>query len=88
MADLFKLQNGDYLISEGDILTKNEMCEALGISVSTLHRWMRKGMPFTQFSNQKNGYVLAEINQWIKETGRVPIDINKQWKARKAGTTQ
>jgi predicted site-specific integrase-resolvase len=82
---VFKNINGEYLISDNEILTKREMCEVLGISIATINRWMKKGMPYVQYSNQRNGYSVPEVNSWIEQTGRVPSDILKQWKQRKEG---
>ena len=80
---VFKTLDGDYLVSENDILTKREICEVIGISIATIHRWQRKGLPYTQFSNYRNGYNLLEVQHWMDEQGMVPIDLMKTWKERR-----
>ena len=62
---LFVLQDGSYLIGEGDILNLRELCEKLGVSHQTVLRWIGMGMPFTEFKNCK-GFWLKEVNEWLR----------------------
>lgn len=62
----FKTIAGDYFISEGDLLSKKELAQALGKSLSTIVRWQREGMPYTAYSNNINGYNLKEVLDWIE----------------------
>lgn len=61
---LFILQDGSFLIGEGDILNLRELCDKLGVSHQTVLRWIDRGMPYTQYTNCK-GFWYKEVVEWL-----------------------
>ena len=82
MPNLFRLQDGTYAIS-GDLITKKQLMDQLGISRATVQLWQRKGMPFVQFNNRRNGYNLKEVEEWLEDNGLPSVETLKMWKENK-----
>lgn len=76
---IYKTLDGDMLIPEGDLLTKREIAKEIGVSISTMQRWQRQGLPFVEYSNNINGYVLADVLAWVKQNKKA-IQLRKRGK--------
>lgn len=74
---IYKTLDGDMLIPEGDLLTKREIAKEIGVSISTMQRWQRQGLPFVEYSNNINGYNLADVQDWIKQNKKA-IQLRKR----------
>jgi len=54
---------------DADLLTSEELATVLRISIRTLRRWERDGMP-TQRRHRIARYSLPQIREWMKAGGR------------------
>ena len=64
---LFEKQDA-YIIGEGDLLSKSEVMDWLGISRSTIQRMMKDGLPFTRFKSCV-AFSKYDTQEWLKENG-------------------
>lgn len=48
-------------------LTARQLCNILGVSVSTLKRWKLRGCPYEPWSNRLHRFVLSDVLAWREE---------------------
>jgi phage terminase Nu1 subunit (DNA packaging protein) len=86
MSELFRTENGDHIIGDDTLICKRELMEILDVSMVTVQRYMRKGMPYTRYANFV-AYNPEEVLAWLKEQNYGSIEINKRFKkiTRKKG---
>ena len=86
MTTLFKTDTGDHIIGDDSMICKRELMEILDVSMVTIQRYMRKGMPYTRYANFV-AYNPEEVMKWLKEQNYGSIEINKRFKkiTRKKG---
>ena len=66
---LFENQDHSHILGEDDIVSKNTLMAELGVSKSTIQRWMRSdGFPYIRFRNYI-GYSIPEVLKWLKDIG-------------------
>lgn len=82
MTNLFRLQDGSYVLSD-ELMTKKQLMKKLGVSRATIQLWQRKGLPFVQFNNKRNGYNLKEVSDWLEKMGYPPVNMLSKWKENK-----
>ena len=51
-------------------LSKKQVAEKFGISVSTVNNYMRQGMPFYKVGKKLVRFIYEEVEKWIAEKGR------------------
>lgn len=51
-------------------LSKKQVAENFGISVSTVNNYMRQGMPFYKVGKKLVRFIYEEVEKWIAEKGR------------------
>jgi len=51
---------------ENEYMTKKMVCEWLKISLSTLHRLQREGLPYYKFRHTTR-YRMADIEKWFRK---------------------
>jgi len=66
MSELFRTENGDHIIGDDTLICKRELMEILDVSMVTVQRYMRKGMPYTRYANFV-AYNPEEVLAWLKE---------------------
>jgi excisionase family DNA binding protein len=52
-----------------DLLTKDELASAIGVSPKTVERWMRKGLPYIKFSRAVRFRRVA-FEEWMRTLER------------------
>lgn len=61
----------DRSVTEMDeLLTANELAEALGVSVDTLERWRKNseiGPPYVKLSPRTIRYPVRHVNDWLSD---------------------
>lgn len=78
---LFRMVDGSFLDGETDILSKLELMTITGLSRSTIQRYMRQGLPYTLFDNNKAGFNLMEAQDWLSRNKALPPrTLQKRWK--------
>jgi excisionase family DNA binding protein len=50
-------------------LSKKQVAEKFGISVSTVNNYMRQGMPFYKVGKKLVRFIYEEVEKWIAEKG-------------------
>jgi len=78
---LFQNIEGTYLVGEDDLLCKRELMSVLGVSRSTVQRWMKKGLPYTAYRTN-TGFILTDVQEWLAKEGYAPADLTKIWRSR------
>ena len=48
-------------------LSKKQVAERFGISVSTVNNYMRRGMPFYKMGGKLVRFVSEEVENWMKQ---------------------
>ena len=48
-------------------LSKKQVAEKFGISVSTVNNYMRQGMPFYKMGGKLVRFVSEEVENWMKQ---------------------
>lgn len=48
-------------------LDKKQIAQELGVSLITIQRWMRKGMPYYKVNGYLVRFKLDEVMQWIEK---------------------
>ena len=51
-------------------LSKKQVAEKFGISVSTVNNYMRQGMPFYKVGRKLVRFIFEEVENWIADKGR------------------
>ena len=51
-------------------LSKKQVAEKFGISVSTVNNYMRQGMPFYKVGKKLVRFIYEEVEKWIAAKGR------------------
>ena len=77
--NLFKMQDGSYVLTD-ELITKSQLRKILGISRGTIQRWQKKGLPFTQFNNRRNGFSPKQVNDWLVSQGYPSVELLSKWK--------
>lgn len=54
-------------ISNEELITKGELADRLKISLETVSRWKRDGMPFIQLTDKVARFQLNEVIKWRAE---------------------
>jgi len=55
-----------YMKGGDNVLTKKELAEILKVTVVTVDRQMKKGMPYMKLSGGSVRFDLEEVKQWMK----------------------
>lgn len=77
---LFRLEDQSLVLGGKDIISKTELSKQLKISMSTIQRYMRRGMPYTRFSNYC-GFSVSAVDKWLHENGYSDFNIIANFKA-------
>lgn len=76
----FRAVDGSFIDGENDILSKCELMHMLGISRSSVQRYMRQGLPYVPFDNNTTGFNLLEVQAWLEKNKALPPDyLRKRW---------
>lgn len=59
-------QVGELTVIGGVWMTRIEVAEELGVSVRTVERWTREGMPAARWSSRLYRYRLPEVMAWLE----------------------
>jgi len=86
MTTLFKTNTGDHIIGDNTLICKRELMEILDVSMVTVQRYMRKGMPYTRYKNFV-AYNPTDVLAWLKEQNYGDPKMISKWKklTRKKG---
>lgn len=49
------------------LLSTKELAEYYGYTTTTIHNWVRRGMPVEDKGGSSNRYNLDDVKQWRKE---------------------
>ncbi len=56
--------------------TKKEIAEILGVSISTINKYVKQGMPYYKFTHKLIRFKLEEVYEWV-EKYQIVYKINK-----------
>lgn len=48
-----------------NIINRNELAKILNVNVSTISRWIEKGLPYVELANGRKGYIVEEVEKWL-----------------------
>ena len=90
----FETEDGRKAVSrDREIINKKELAEWLGISIPTIQRWQRQGLPHTRFKNFI-AYDKGEVEEWLMQNNYGPPNLIAKWnkqskdRKRKGGAEQ
>lgn len=81
----FRVADGSFLDGEGEIVSKQELMTIMSkcdkpCSRSTIQRYMRQGLPYTLFSDNKAGFNLIEAQDWLERNKNMtPGHLKQRW---------
>jgi len=80
MCAFFRVADGSFLDGEGEIVSKQELMTIASCSRSTIQRYMRQGLPYTLFSDNKAGFNLIEAQDWLERNKNMtPGHLKQRW---------